>query len=902
MSERHRSGNTGAEWRRSFWGRDVDRDINDELRFHLEMRERDFLAAGMSPEQAHEAARARFGDVHDVTTNLRAHDLRKQRQERRVEVMGNLAQDIRYGVRKLVQAPGFSAAVVLILALGIGINSAIFSAVDAAMLRPLPFADTDRLMLLEGVNFPAEMRMSGPPREKRSPDISDVQAMQDVVQEFGAYTPGGLNLGGNGNPTRVKIAIATPGLFTMLGATPLRGRTFVEAEGKPGAPDVVLLSEGLWKRQYGGDAGIIGRAVLLNDVPHTVVGIMPENFVFPAGTELWIPMPAPFSWSGTRREALRSFFVPTKIVKLKPGVSAATAGKRVRALFDPYATADSPIEYTAEELVQPLQQILVKNRRTALLVLMGAAVLVLLTACANVTNLLLSRAAQRRREIGIRAALGASRVRIVQQLLTESVLLSALGGIVGVALAFGALGLLATIMPAQLVDVAPPRIDMRVLAFSLVVSMLSGLVFGLWPAFGATRKHASHTANLRQGGHGATGGDGRALRRIFVVSEMAFALLLLVGAGLMLRSFRELLTTNSGVEIERVASMELSLPKSRYKDAAAIRAFHQQLLQRLQGTPGVEAAASINEVPLRGEYGIGLSVEAEGKVRPKDDKGLYPQYLRVTPDYFRAMGIRMLAGRSLNAQDDEKHPGAVINKTMADALWPGENAVGLRFAFGTMPGEQPEYITVVGVIADVRSQSIEMAPSPQMYLSFIDSPTGFAGIVARGTGDARTMVAALRNAVRAVDAQQAVYNLQTLDQTVSKNIAPRRTNTILFATFGALAVVLAAFGVYAVIANGVAQRSREIGIRIALGAEVRSIMRMVMREGLLLGIAGIVIGLAGAWALTRIMESLLFGVSAHDPFTFVAASALLLVVALAASYLPARAASRVDPIKTIRTE
>ena len=406
---------------------------------------------------------------------------------------------------------------------------------------------------------------------------------------------------------------------------------------------------------------------------------------------------------------------------------------------------------------------------------------------------------------------------------------------------------------------------------------------------------------MREGARGASVADGRVLRRVFVVSEMAFALMLLVGAGLMLRSFRQLVTTDAGVQIERVASMELSLPQTKYANGVAVQAFHDQLLERLRNTPGVEAAASINEVPLRGEYGIGLSTSAEGKPRADDDS-FYPQYLRVTPDYFRVMGIRMLAGRSLNAQDDRQHPGAVINQAMAERLWPGQSAVGMRFAFGTMPGEQPDYITVVGVIANVRSQSLENAPAAQMYLPFANSPTNFAGVVVRGAEGSATLVQALRSAVRSVDPAQAVYNVQMLEQTVSKNIAPRRTNTVLFATFGLLAVVLSAFGVYAVIAYGVAQQTREIGIRIALGAEVRGIMKMVLREGMVLALAGITLGLAGAWALTRIMESLLFGVGARDPFTFVASAVLLLGVALIATMLPARKASRVDPLTAIRAE
>jgi putative ABC transport system permease protein len=389
---------------------------------------------------------------------------------------------------------------------------------------------------------------------------------------------------------------------------------------------------------------------------------------------------------------------------------------------------------------------------------------------------------------------------------------------------------------------------------------------------------------------------------LFVVSEMAFAVMLLIGAGLMLRSFRELMTTDSGVNVEQVASVELSLSRSRHPNAVSRAVFYDNLLARLQATPGIDAAAAINEIPLRGEWGIGLSVQAEGKIRDPKDEGVYPQYLRVTPDYFRTMGIQLVAGRALQATDDSLRRGAVINKAMAEKIWPGENAVGKRFAFGTMPGEVPTYITVVGVIADVRSHSIEMEPAPQMYLPFKDSPSDFAGIVVRGSAEPRVLLATLRDAVRAVDPEQALYNLRMLEDAVASTVAPRKTNTLLIATFGLLAVVLAALGVYAVISYGVAQRTREIGIRIALGAQVSDVLRMVVREGLALAVIGIAIGVGVAWALSRLMESLLYGVSARDPFTFLASPLLLLTLALVATLIPARAAARVDPAKAVRDE
>lgn len=904
MHEHERKHKVVAEWRKylRFWGRDVQRDIDDELRFHLEMREQDFVASGLTSRDAHDATLQRFGSVDDMARALRAHDLGRERSKRRVEVFETLAQDVRYGVRKLLQSPGFTVAVVLVLALGIGINSAMFSAVDAALLRPLPFKDADRLVVLDHIRPRSLMTMNGASRPKSAPNLDDVAAMRDVIERIGGYAPGGLNLSGPGTPVRIKVALVTPSLFPMLGATPMLGRAFAERDGDEQSQNTVIVSFGTWKSQFGGDSSVIGRSILLNNTPYVVIGVMRDKFVLPAGTEMWLPMTLPFAWKGTAVEAFQNY-MPLKIIaKLASGVDAATAGKRVRALFAPYAKDDAPLTFTSNEMVLPLQATMVKDRRTALLVLMGAAALVLLTACANVTNLLLARAAARRREIEIRAALGASRLRIVQQLLTESVLLSFTGGALGIAFAYGGLSLLTKLMPPALVDIAPPSLDLRVLVFSLLLATATGVLSGLWPALGAARRSSTAVASRKSGGYAATSRDGRTLRSIFVVSEMALALMLLIGAGLMLRSFQQLVNTDSGVDIGRVATVELTLPASRYANVPALMTFYDALLQRLHRVAGVTSAAVISDLPLRGNFGIGLSVDAEGV--PKDPRAepLFPQYMRVTPEYFRVMGIHVRAGRALNEQDNPTQPVAVINQAMADALWPEKDPIGKRFALGTFPGEMPSYTTVVGVIANVRARSIDAGPAPQMYFPFNEAPSYFAGVVVRGTAESPALLAALRSAVHSVDATQPIYNLQMLDQAVSRTIAPRRTNTLLITLFGALAVVLAAFGLYAVIGYGVSQRTREIGIRIALGASVGGVQRMVLREGVVLGMFGIVIGVGGAWALSRILESMLYGVSARDPLTFVAAPVLLIGITIIATLIPARAASRVDPVKAIRTE
>lgn len=901
MKREHRSI---SDWRKylRFWGRDVERDIDDELQFHLEMREQDLIAEGHSPSDAHDETMRRFGSVDEVTRELRTHDMGRERSRARGEVFGTLLQDVKYGTRKLWQSPGFSLAVVIVLALGIGVNSAIFSAVDAALLRPLPFKDADRLAVLNNVRPPSEMRVNGVPAPKRAPNLNDVAELHDVVESMASYAPGALNMTGVGSPVRVNVALATTNFFSLLGTHPLLGRGFVDNEGDGKTSDVAVLSYSFWRGNLGADTSIVGKSITLNGSAFTVVGVMPAKFVVPAGTDMWLPLQLPFRWQGAAREAFKMYLPLQTIVKLAPGMDAATAGNRVHALFAPYATAKAPIRYTAAEMVLPMQSTIVQNRRTALLVLMGAAALVLLTACANVTNLLLARAASRRREMDIRAALGASRGRIVRQLLTESLLLSVAGGVLGVALAYSGLTLLTTLLPAQLVELAPPTIDLRVLGFSLLLSTTTGVLFGLWPAFGAARRAQTGVSSRKAGSYAATSRDGRTLRSIFVISEMAFALMLLVGAGLMLRSFRALISTNSGVEIDRVASVDLALPDSRYSTTPSQNVFYDALLERLRRIPGVTGAAVTNQMPLRGESSVGLSAEAEGHVGDPNASEFYPEYLRVSPEYFRVMGIRMLGGRSVSDLDNPKQAVAVINERMAKRLWPGEDAVGKRFAFGTMPGDVPSYITVVGVVADVRSRSLDTEPTAQMYLPFRDSPSGFSGIVVRGTGDPKTLLTAMRTAVAAVDPTQPISNLQMLEEAVAKTVAPRRTNTLLIAMFGVLAVVLAAFGVYAVIGYGVAQRTREIGIRIALGAQVQSVVGMVVREGLVLGLIGVAVGLAGAWVMSRLLQSLLFEISNRDPFTFVAAPILLIGIVVAATLIPARAASRVDPVKAIRME
>ena len=889
-------------WRRylRLWGPDPDADIEDELRFHLEMREQEYLAAGFAPEEARRRALERLGDLDAVRAWLRRHDRKKQKRAARVRAAGDLLQDVRYGVRKLWQEPGFSAAVVAVLALGIGATTAMFSVVDAVLLRPLPFEHDEQLVMLDGLEVPFRSP-DGESYPRSAPALTDLDSMRAVFSGYAAYAPGSLNLTGAGSPVRVNVTLVTPSFFSTLGVRPALGRPFTPEEGEPGAPPVAILSHGLWLRQFGADPGVLERTIGLNGVQYRVIGEMPRGFAFPAETELWTPLPVPFTLADF--EPFRMYLPSSVIARLAPGVTREQAGQRLLALVNAYrearpAGSGSDGQVTAAELVRPLRDVLVGQRRTALLVLMGATALMLLIACANVATLLLSRSATRRREVAVRSALGATPGRILRQLLVEALVLSLAGAALGVVIAHAAVGALDALLPAGLVGIAPPRVDARVLAFALVIGVLAGIVSGVWPGLGAFRADAIEA--IKPGGPvGATARGAARLRRVLVTAELALALVLLIGAGVMLRSFLALLATDPGVRPERVATLELTLARATYGNLAARRAFFEDVLERLYATPGIAAAAVVSELPLKGRQGVSLSVRAAGKPAPSRDELVFAHYVTITPDYFRALGIPLLRGRTLAPAVDSAGPGeVVIDEALAEQLWPGEDPVGQGLVIAD---ELPR--TVVGVAGNVRAGALDDPEViPQMYLSLAERAPSYAAIVARGTLPEAALMRHLRDAVRAVDPSQAVYNVRTMEQVIADAIAPRRATTTLIAVFGALAVLLAGIGVYAVVAFSVAQRTREIGIRMAMGARTKDVLRLVLREGAALAVAGAAAGLLGAWMLTRVLAGMVYGVSPRDPVAYALAPALLIAIALLASLLPTRRAVRVDPVEAIRVE
>jgi predicted permease len=746
-------------------------------------------------------------------------------------------------------------------------------------------------------------------------DIEDVIGMRDVFTNAAGFASGGLNLSDPERPLRLKVGVVTVDFFSTFGAHPQDGRTFAREEGKPRAPGVTVLSHALWQRHFGGRP-MLGKRISLNGRPYTVVGVMRSGFTFPGESDLWIPLSVPTTFASF--EPFRGWLPSRVVARLAPGVTREAASIRLLARWQQLAAqssgprdeasdlevAGARKSYADEVLNQlrgqgaaiPLQRELVGDRRRSLLILLGATGLLLLIACANVANLLISDAAVRRREIAVRETLGATRKRIVVQLLAESGLLALGGAILGLVLAPVALRVLRAMIPASLAGVTTAQLDLRVLAFATGLALVTAVAFGLWPALGATRGDA--TEAIKSGsGHGATTGKavGRA-RRMLVAAEVALAVMLLVGAVLMLRSFARLMSEDLGLDPERVATLEMTFPDSA--DRAVRVGTINTALERLNGLPGIQAAGAISDLPLRGGGGLAIRVEVEGAPAPSSPGEVrFPRMLFASGGYFRALGIPLLRGRTLTLADDSLAPRvAVINQTMARMYLPRLDPIGrvVRLSGDSVP------ITVVGVVADVREAGLDRDPPPQMFFSIDARPQPNVALVARGTLPPRQLLAALVEAVRTADPGQPVFNVRMMDEVIGRSVAPRRTNTILIATFAGLALVLAALGVYSVVAYGVTQRTREFGIRAAFGATGHDLVGLVSREMALVLAAGTVVGLAAAWPLSRVLTASLYGVQPHDPATFAIVPLLLLPPAVVATLVPALRAMRVSPSEVMR--
>jgi predicted permease len=806
--------------------------------------------------------------------------------------MKTLWQDVRFGARILMRRPSVTAIAVLTLALGIGANTAIFSVVDAVLLRPLPYKDPSRLVFLQE-DSPQVNGMS-----ISMADFDDWRTMNAVFDAMAPYQADSVVLTGLGDAERLQMRNITASLFPTLGVQPILGRALTPDDDKVGAAPVVLLSDSFWSRKFGRDPNVIGKPLTLDGEIYTIVGVLPSSHFhtswhqFSVFSSLWRHED---TFGGPKnRDSHPGIYA---IALLKPGVTLQQAQAQMRdiaaRLAKEYPKSNTGISATADTLLNAI----VGGERSGLLVVMAAAAFVLLIACANVANLMLARANERQKEMAIRAAMGASRPRLIRQLLTESMLLGIAGGALGLAAAYACVGVLTGTASANLPRVEDVSVDYRVLLFCMAASLLTALFFGIIPAVQSSRADV-HDA-LKEGDRGTSAGAGRRrVRSVLVIAEIAISVVLLIGAGLMIKSLYRVLRADPGFEPTQAVATSFSMPDAPYKDDTKKRQFVDQLVAKLAAVPGVQAAGFKN--PLMGGWQNGYIIE--GRPMPEPGKGPSTDMSRMTPDAFRAMGIQLVRGRFFTPFDNEKGEAVcIIDTTLAQNEWPGDNPLGKHLAVSGTP-EKPTWMSIVGVVSHTKNYGVDQPSRVETYVPFDQMPASGGNLVIRYAGDSSGLTPTIHAAARSLDPDVPVGPVRTLGEIVGENTAPRRLSVILLTVFAGLALILAAIGIYGVMSYIVTQRNHEIGIRIALGAEKGDVLRLVLGSGMsLLGI-GVVAGLASAFFLTRLVQSLLFEVKATDATTFIAIPLLLGAVALAACYLPARNATRVDPIIALREE
>ena len=813
--------------------------------------------------------------------------------------MSTIWQDLRYAARMLWKSPGFTAVAVLALALGVGANTAIFSVVHALMLRDLPYRDSARLTMVWEYNRSTDHHQN----TISPPNFLDWRERSTVFEDMAAFYDVQSNMTGAGDPVQVPVQYVTPNLFSVLGVEPVRGRGFTPEDAREDAPPTAVLSHGFWQRRFGGDPSVVGRTVTLDGTPVTVVGVMPAGFQWAVQKgsrtgklpEVWMPL----GFTERNRDRAVTGRYMMSVARLKPGVTRERAQAEMDAIAAQLAEQYPDFNKHMGVEVVPLRQQFTGEISTALWVLVGAVLFLLLIACANVANLLLARSATRQREIAIRRALGAGRWRVVRQLLTESVVLALVGGGLGVLLAWWGVETLVALAPRDLTDLGGIELSLPVLAFTLAVSVLTGIVFGLAPAFESTRANAGEA--LKEGSRGSTGGARtRRLRSAFVVAEVAVALTLLVGAGLLIRSFVLLRSVNPGFTAANLLSIHVPVPPNKYDTLPPQIAFFEEAAGRIGALPGVESAAVVSVPPFGGKgSSTGFTVVGRPAPPPGESPGTE---VRVTDaDFFRTMQIPVLRGRTYTKQEtmEERHV-AVINEAMARTYFPGEDPLGQRILVEMM--DEPQPCEIIGIVGDVKLYQLSEEVQPAVYWPLSELPYASMYVVARTKLDPAAVAASARREVQALDPDQPVSNVRAMEELVASSSSRARFVTTLLSIFAAVALMLAVVGIYAVVSYSVAQRTHEIGIRMALGAQARDVLRMVVGQGLALTLVGVCLGLAGAFALTRLMSSLLYGVTATDPLTFLGVALLLALVALLACLVPARRATQVDPMEALRYE
>jgi putative ABC transport system permease protein len=870
----------------------VETELDDELRFHFEQQVEKYVNSGLTPDEALRRARIDFGGLSQVKEECR--------EARGVQMMETLFQDVRYGLRMLRKSPGFTAVALLTLALGIGANTAIFSVVYGVLLRPLPYQDPSRLIVLNETT-PRVGTVS-----VSYPNFLDWRAQSRTFSKMATVESVAFNLAGPGSgldqPENISGEAVSSDFLSILGVRPMLGRNFDASQDRAGTAPVILLSYQLWQSHFGGAVGVLGRTVALDGRSFTIVGVLPPDFRWIEKIDLLEPMGA---WANENESAMNDRGDRGDLVvlgRLVPGVSFSQAQAEMEGIAARLAQAYPGSNDQFGVTLQPIRDVFVSGLRPAVLVLFAAAAFVLLIACANVANLFLMRGAGRTKEIALRIAVGASRSRIICQILVESLVLAFLGGLLSLALAFAAIRGLARLIPVDMLAGASVNLNGPVLLFAAGLVVLCTFVFGLAPASHSTKPDVQ--SELRESGRAMSASTGQSrMRAVLAIAEVSLALILLVGAGLMMKSLYRLLSVDPGFRPQRVLTMEMSLRTAQYaKDPARIN-FWQRVLASVRALPGVQAAALGTDVPLTDNHSR-TDITLEGMALPKPGSFPHPDVHRASPGYASTLGIPLQRGREFTEADTETAPQvAMINTTLAQRFFAHEDPIGKRFMFGhPSPKRAPEWVTIVGVAGDTKLYGLANPARLEVYLPFRQSALRDMTLVVKSGLEPAALTSAIRYAIGSIDKEQAIFAIATMQQLVDNSVSTRRITLILLGMFGALALVLGAIGIYGVLAYSVAQRTHEIGIRMALGARGGDVVRMVLAQGAKIAGAGVVIGILASFGLTRLMTKLLFSVSPADPATFAAVAIVLVLVALLASYVPARRTLRVDPMIALRHE